>query len=244
MFSVNVSAEVCSSDMKKKVFLPVEHIHDKMYFELKKTSKPLLRALFAGTDHATSYEQAGTQTNIIKQLRVLKDQAFFTELNQSRPKRARLGGPMAVKVLQLNETTVIAAPTVHHVSGMSISVVLNKPGKAFKVELSSAVLEYIRGCMLAQIEFDDIKAQHPRLARDPEDRVTIEAPGVSFSYTRNKFRVSRTPRTKGRTKVTSDRQTAIEFADGGAVSDMDNESNVEQDEAPQEATPDTSPQKP
>ncbi len=199
MFSINMSASIVTSDQHKGAktkHVPVTMFSGdgqaQMFVELKKTNKQLMSAVFAGTSHAQNVGEALTRTDIVEQLRAIKDEKFISELNAlPTMKRRSIYRGKAVQVLQIKETCCIDAPSVHGVPSKSINVMMTKPGKAFKVELTSATMEYLRSCFLAQIEAGGVKRTHARLSRDEKDRVTIDEPGITFSYSRSQYRAQK-----------------------------------------------------
>jgi hypothetical protein len=193
VFTIGMSASITNEWMTKVAYVPVTVLADEghkgMFVDCKKLNKPLMRAILAGTPYEKKYMEALTRTNILEMLTAEKDKVFLADLNTPEKKKRRYSRGFKLELLQMSEVKVIQAPAVAGVAGVAMNVVINKPGNTVKMELTAENLGYLRCCFLAQLENGGIKRQHARYARDEQDRVDVEAKGVSFSYTRGKYRV-------------------------------------------------------
>jgi hypothetical protein len=106
------------------VLIQVSKVDDKPFVSLTKRNTALHHILKKGVakEYASSWVRKLPCTNIIEQLKQLKDEKYNEALKTCPKKRAR--GYKAF-ILSLPETTTIEAPAVGEIAGMSIRVLLS-----------------------------------------------------------------------------------------------------------------------
>lgn len=106
------------------VLIQVCKVEDRPFVSLTKRNTALHHILRKGAakEYASSWSRKLPCTNILEQLKALKDEKYNEALTNCPKKRSR--GYKAF-VLNLPETTTIEAPPVGEIGGMSIRVLLS-----------------------------------------------------------------------------------------------------------------------
>jgi len=144
-----------------------------------------------------SRQKALSKTDILATLKTLKDEAWQRQVEEScgdAEVQRYTRGDKRAKVLRFETTVAIAAPSLADGEARVMLVVgLSKPSLGLVMLLTPGAIEYLRNAVSAQLEAGGSRSSDRRNARYelPDiDRVDTQAPNLSWSYEKNKFRAT------------------------------------------------------
>jgi hypothetical protein len=112
-------------------------------------------------DHNMSRERPLSRTNVIEQVKALRDIAFWESLGKEGASRMTKGD-RAKALLMENTTVEITMPIIGDIPEYKMKVVLAHPNNRVLVELSDANIEYFQNVVDKQPSDDNIKNRYGR----------------------------------------------------------------------------------
>jgi hypothetical protein len=132
---------------------------DVPFFALEKSDRKLARLLTM--DQNTSRERPLSRTNVIEQVKALRDNAFWESLGKEGASRMTKAD-RAKALLTENTTVEITMPIIGDIPEYKMKVVLAHPNNRVLVELSDANIEYFQNVVDKQLSDDNIKNRYGR----------------------------------------------------------------------------------
>ena len=191
---------VYASFRKDAVKLPLVQVHgtpsgDK-YFQCICTNHHL-KTLIVEDRFIRAYgsvAKALCNTDILKQLKQLKDNAWQRQTEAVVGANRRQRGKWRAKLLAFPATVGIVAPVISTVESKTLMVQLSQPNCGLVMLLTSEALEYLRGAVSAQLDHGGaIVTAHVRTNMKPDDRVDTGADNLYWSYRRKQYRAAFNP---------------------------------------------------
>lgn len=200
MVSIRQAVEISIPNTKgAHTYLPIEQVGGHQFFHLAKKDRRIQRMLLGDSDTAamSDISRPLANTSIVEKITDLRDKAFrekmgIDEVGQGASKVVRYSRSKCLmgKMLQLDDYVTISLPTVGDLSPIDAKVLLSKPKSPLMIEMSEAVVDYLRSFVSNEVSTGDTKRKHPRDMIPEGERVTSDQVGVSYSYTRKQFRAS------------------------------------------------------
>ena len=166
------------SSFKPAVQLPLVQVEgrpsEEKYFHCICTNHHL-KTLIVEDRFAKSFgrvAKALCNTDILKQLKQLKDDAWTRQKEAVSGANPRQKGKWRAKVLAFPATVAIVAPVVLTVGSKTLMVQLTNPSKGLVMLLTSEALEYLRAVVTVQLDNGgSVGTAHVRRNMSDDDRV-------------------------------------------------------------------------
>ena len=185
---------------KCRVTIPIKYLNNNdeqcdpvPFFRLAKSDCKIGKLLTA-TIPADKLTKARplSQTNIIEKCVAARDAKFvdMLEIDKDGKRQKRYTGKqLRHKVLALPDIMKIEIPPLCEFDAFEMSAMTSKPTSELWIELSEENLKYLSDVVAKQLEEGSVERIHPRLAREPDERVDLGVHGASFDYSTDRVRV-------------------------------------------------------
>ena len=182
------------------VALPLVQVHgtppDHKYFQCICTNH-LLKTLIVEDRFIQvhgSVAKALCNTDILKQLKQLKDDAWNRHTEAIVGINIRQKSKWRAKILMFPATVAITAPVISAVESKTLTVQLTPPNNGLVMLLTSEALVYLRDAVSAQLQFGGaVVTAHVRTNMSQDDRVDIDEHNLNWSYLKKKYRAAFVP---------------------------------------------------
>ena len=235
------------SPFRPAVQLPLVQVEgrpsEEKYFQCVTTNHALKKLIVEDrfAKAAKSLRCALLGTDILKQLKLLKDEAWKKRTDAVSGANSRQKGKWRAKVLAFPATVDIVAPKVSTVESKTLTVQLTNPCKGLVMLLTSEALEYLRAVVTVQLDNGGaVGTAHVRTNMSEDDRVETGVENLYWSYVRKQYRAMfDPPETDGikqprRQYYTNDKDHVMTFVQTGVKSEDNDVDHDTEHQSPSE----------